>query len=31
MPEYLDGVKLKKGFGVTPLEELRELTGLEFL
>jgi len=31
MPEYLDGVELKKGFGVTPLEELRELSGLEFL
>ncbi|MDD9910923.1 MAG: PaaI family thioesterase [Ahrensia sp.] len=31
MPEFLDGVELKKGFGVTPLEEVRKLTGLEFL
>lgn len=31
MPEYLDGIELKAGFGVTQLEEVRKLTGMEFL
>lgn len=31
MPEYLDGVELKKGFGVASIEEVRKRSGLEFL
>ena len=30
-PVYLDGVELRRGFGVTPLDEIRELSGLQFL